>query len=336
MRRLLAALLLAASALPCAHAQTPAPTPGSGQAWPARPVKVIVSQAAGGAPDTICRLVTDRLSKALGQQFVVENRPGSGNIVGAQAAARSAPDGYTIFFATAAALVTNPYTFKSLPYDPIKDFTPVAMVAKGPFFVLAHPSVPVKTLAELVAYDKANPGKLTFATDGPRNFSGMVAAWLNKLMGTQILAVPYANMPQGVQDTLAGRTQLVVLAVPAAAPFIKRGDLRPLAETFARRIPGYEQVPPVAETFPGFEFIGWFAFVAPAGTPADVVQKMNREIDRVLKEPEVSQRLATLGFYTEGGDTPEGTVRARQLGAHRQGNRHAARMRAPPDRGDRE
>jgi tripartite-type tricarboxylate transporter receptor subunit TctC len=293
-------LLLALAFAGAAHAQ---------QSWPARPVKVIVSQAAGGAPDTICRLITDRLSRSLGQQFVVENRPGSGNIVGAQAAARAAPDGYTIFFATAAALVTNPYTFKSLPYDPVKDFTPVAIVAKGPFFVLSHSSVPVKNLKELVAYDKANPGKLAFATDGPRNFSGMVAAWLNKLMGTEILAVPYANMPQGVQDTLAGRTQLVVLAVPAAAPFIKRGELRPLAETFARRIPGYEEVPTVGETFPGFEFIGWFAFVAPAGTPADVVQKANREIDRVLRQPEVKEKLATLGFYTEGGDTPEGTGR---------------------------
>jgi tripartite-type tricarboxylate transporter receptor subunit TctC len=183
------------------------------------------------------------------------------------------------------------------------------MVAKGPFFVLAHPSVPVKTLPELIAYDKANPGKLAFATDGPRNFSGMVAAWLNKLMGTQILAVPYANMPQGVQDTLAGRTQLVVLAVPAAAPFIRRGELRPLAETYARRIPGYEDVPAVAETFPGFEFIGWFSFVAPAGTPADVVQRMNREIDKVLKDPEVNQRMASLGFYSDGADTPEGTGR---------------------------
>jgi tripartite-type tricarboxylate transporter receptor subunit TctC len=305
LHTLIAATLAAGTA--CAHAQST--SAGSGQAWPSRPVKVIVSQAAGGAPDTICRLITDRLGRALGQQFVVDNRPGSGNIIGAQAAARSAPDGYTLFFATAAALVTNPYTFKSLPYDPIKDFTPVATVAKGPFFVLAHPGVPVKNLAELVAYDKANPGKLAFATDGPRNFSGMVAAWLNKLMGTQILAVPYANMPQGVQDTLAGRTQLVVLAVPAAAAFIKRGDLRPIAETFARRIPGYESVPPIAETYPGFEFIGWFAFVAPVGTPADVVQKMNRAIDKVLQDPEVSQRLATLGFYTEGGDTPEGTGR---------------------------
>jgi len=289
--------LLASSAQ--IHAQSAA------QSWPARPIKVIVSQAAGGAPDIICRLVTDRLSRALGQQLVVENRPGSGNVVGAQAAARSAPDGYTFFFATAAALVTNPYTFKSLPYDPARDFVPVAMIAKGPFFVMAHPSVPAKTLAELIAYDKANPGKLSFATDGPRNFSGILAAWLNQLAGTQILAVPYATMPQGVQDTVAGRTQLAVLAVPAAAPFIKRGDLRPLAVSFARRIPGYEDVPTIAETFPGFEFIGWFSFVAPAGTPHEIVQRMNRETDRILKDQEVAQRLANLGFYTEGAETPE-------------------------------
>ncbi|MGB7542110.1 MAG: tripartite tricarboxylate transporter substrate binding protein [Burkholderiales bacterium] len=278
------------------------------QTWPARPIKVIVSQAAGGAPDIICRLITDRLTRAMDQQVVVENRPGSGNVVGAQAAARAAPDGYTFFFATAAALVTNPYTFKSLPYDPARDFVPVAMIAKGPFFVMAHPGVPAKTLAELIAYDKANPGKLAFATDGPRNFSGILAAWLNKLAGTQILTVPYATMPQGVQDTVAGRTQLAVLAVPAAAPFIKRGALRPLAVSYARRIPGYEDVPTIAETFPGFEFIGWFAFVAPAGTPREIVQRMNREVDRILKDPEIGQRLANLGFYTEGAETPEGVA----------------------------
>ena len=305
LRRLLVLVLLAASVQ--ADAQTAA------QTWPTRPIKVIVSQAAGGAPDIICRLITDRLTRALGQQVVVENRPGSGNVVGAQAAARSAPDGYTYFFATAAALVTNPYTFKSLPYDPARDFAPVAMIAKGPFFVMAHPSVPATTLAELLAYDKANPGKLSFATDGPRNFSGILAAWLNQLGGMQILTVPYATMPQGVQDTVAGRTQLAVLAVPAAAPFIKRGALRPLGVSFARRIPGYEDVPTIAETFPGFEFIGWFAFVAPAGTPREIVQRMNHEVDRILKDQEVGQRLANLGFYTEGAGTPEalaGFVRA--------------------------
>lgn len=277
------------------------------QSWPNKPVKLIVSQAAGGAPDIVARLVSDRLSRMWAQQVLVENRPGSGNVIGAQLAARAAPDGYTLFFATAAALVTNPYTFKTLPYDPARDFVPVGMVGKAPFFVLVHPSVPAKTLSELIALEKSQPGKLTYATDGPRNFSGLVAAWLNKLGGMNILQVPYATMPQGVQDTVAGRTQVVILAIPVAAPQIQRGALRPLAFTSAKRAPGYEDVPTVAETFPGFDFVGWFAFVAPTGTPQDVIRRVNRDLDTVLKDPEIVQRLRSMGIFTDGADTPEGT-----------------------------
>src|SRR5262245_60685154 len=219
------------------------------QTWPARPIKFVVSQAAGGTPAIICRLITEKLSRALGQQVVVENRPGAGNVIGAQAAARSAPDGYTFFFATAAALVTNPYTFKALPYDPLKDFVVMAKVVEGPFVVLAHPGVAAKTLPEVVALAKAQPGKLSFATDGPRNFSGMIAAWLNKLGGTDIPQIPYSAMPQGIQDALAGRVQLIILAIPSAASAIASGGLRPLATTMAQRVPGYENVPTVGETF---------------------------------------------------------------------------------------
>jgi tripartite-type tricarboxylate transporter receptor subunit TctC len=277
------------------------------QGWPSKPIRFIVTQAAGGTPDIICRMIGDRLSRALGQQVVVENRPGAANTIGTQAAARAAPDGYTFLFATAASLVTNPYTFKSLPYDPAADFVAVGMVAKGPFIVLAHPSVPAKTLAELYAHDKANPGKLTFATDGPKNFSGIIAAWLNKLGGADILQVPYATMPQGVQDTLAGRVQLTVLAVPSAAPHIASGALRPLAVTSFRRLSNYPEVPPISETFAGVEVIGWFIIAAPAGTPAEVVTRMNRELDQILKDPEIAGKLATVGFFTEGAETPEAT-----------------------------
>jgi len=286
-------------ALSCAFGEAGA------QSWPARPIRVIVSFAAGSAPDIICRFVTDRLSRAVGQSIVVDNRPGSGNIIAAQAAARSAPDGYNFFCATAATLVSNPHTFKSLPYDPVKDFAPVAMIAKGPFFVLVHPSVPATTLAELAAYDKANPGKLTFATDGLRNFTGMMAAWLNKISGMSILTVPYASMPLGIQDTVTGRTQVTILAVPAAAPRIRNAELRPLGASFAQRVPGYENVPAIAETYPGFELVGWFLMVAPAGTPSQIVQRVNREMDRILKDPETAQRLRGLGFFTEGAETPE-------------------------------
>src|SRR3954462_431945 len=277
------------------------------QSWPSRPVRLIVSQAAGGTPDIVARLLAERLGNALGQPMVVENRPGSANRVGAQAAARATPDGYTLFFATAAALVTNPYTFKSLPYDPVKDFAPIGMAGKAMFLVLAHPSVPAKTIQELVALDRAEPGKLAFATDGPRNFSGMVAAWLNKVGGTHFLVVPYNAMPQGLQDTVAGRTQLVILAIPSAAPFMKRGELRALGISSATRAPGYEDIAPVAETFPGFDLVGWFAFVAPAGTPREVVQRTNHELDRILRDADVVQRLRAFGFYTEGAGTPEST-----------------------------
>jgi tripartite-type tricarboxylate transporter receptor subunit TctC len=282
-------------------------TPASAQSWPDRPIKIIVSQAAGGTPDLICRIISDKLSALLGQRVFVENRPGGANVVGATAAAHAAPDGYTLFFATAAALVSNPHTFKTLPYDPVKDFTAVSMVAKNPFLILAIPSLPANNLPELIAYDKANPGKLTFATDGPRNFSGILATWLNKVTGADILQVPYATMPQGVQDTLAGRTQLTILSPPSAAPHIASGALKPLAISWTKRLPQYAQVPSISEAYPGVELTGWFVIAAPAGTPADVITRLNQEMDKVLKTPDMVKRLADVGFFTEGAETPEAT-----------------------------
>ena len=280
-------------------------TPAGAQSWPDRPIKIIVSQAAGGTPDLICRIISDKLSTLLGQRVFVENRPGGANVVGATAAAHAAPDGYTLFFATAAALVSNPHTFKTLPYDPVKDFTAVSMVAKNPFLILANPSLPANNLPELIAYDKANPGKLTFATDGPRNFSGILATWLNKVTGADILQVPYATMPQGVQDTLAGRTQLTILSPPSAAPHIASGALKPLAISWTKRLPQYAQVPSISEAYPGVELTGWFVIAAPAGTPADVITRLNQEMDKVLKTPDMVKRLADVGFFTEGAETPE-------------------------------
>jgi tripartite-type tricarboxylate transporter receptor subunit TctC len=278
------------------------------QNWPDRPIKMISSQAAGGATDVICRIVAEQLSRRLGQQVVVENRPGGGNVIGTQAAARSAPDGYTLFFATGAALVADPYTYKSLPYDPTKDFVVISRVAEVPFMVLAHPSVPANNLAELIALAKSQHDKLSIATDGPRRFSGMIVAWLNKLAGTSIAQVPYTAMPQGVQDTIAGRVQLVILAVPAAAGPIAAGSLRPLAVTALRRLPGQHQnVPTIAETFPGFDFTGWFVMAAPTGTPADIQTRVNREIDGILKDPAVVERIRGIGFNTEGGGTQQDT-----------------------------
>src|SRR4051794_14300676 len=164
------------------------PITAGAQSWPTKPIRFIVSQAAGGTPDILCRYVTERISRRLGQQIIVENRPGGANSIAAQAVARSAPDGYTFFWATAAALVTNPHTFKSLPYA-LKDFAPVGKVAEGPFLVLVNKDVPAASLPQLVELAKRSPGQLTFATDGPRNFSGMLAAWIGKLSGAEFVQV---------------------------------------------------------------------------------------------------------------------------------------------------
>jgi tripartite-type tricarboxylate transporter receptor subunit TctC len=290
VRWLLPALLLAAH-------------PAQAQKWPDRPIKFISSQAAGGGTDLIGRIVADQLSNRVGQPVVYENRPGGGNKIGTEAAAHAAPDGYTYFYATAAALVVDPYTFKSLPYDPIKDFTVISRIAEVSFMVLAHPDVPAKNLPELFAYAKANPGKVAVATDGARRFSGMVAAWLNKLAGTDISYVPYTQMTQGIQDVLAGRVQLVIIAVPAAKGHVAAGKLRPLAVTSLKRLPEYPNVPAVAETFAGFDFAGWFALAAPSAVPREIIERVHNEVNGILRDPAVSSKLKGMGFVPYGGGT---------------------------------
>jgi tripartite-type tricarboxylate transporter receptor subunit TctC len=275
------------------------------QEWPARPVKFIVSQPPGTSPDIAARFLADRLSRLLAQPVVVENRPGGQNVVGAQAAAKSPADGYTYFFATTAAIVSNPFTFKALPYDPARDFTPVAMIAKSPMVIAVNPGVAAKSLAELVALDKAQPGRLAAANEGAKTFSGMMGQMLNQTAGMRLLQVPYNGVSPAIQDTIAGRTQVVLVSSAALLPFLKRGDLRPLAVSAGKRVRGLEEVPTLAETYPGFEYVGWFALLAPTGTPVAIVQRMNREMDRVLTDPEIAQRLFDLGLVNEGAGTPE-------------------------------
>lgn len=270
-----------------------------------RPVKFILSQSPGTSPDITARFLADRLGRLWGQQVVIENRPGGQNVPGAQAAARSPADGYTYFYATTAAIVSNPFTFKALPYDPEKDFVPVAMIAKSPMVIAVNPGVPAKTLAELVALDKSQPGKLAAANEGAKTFSGMMSQMLNKTAGVQLLQVPYNGVSPAIQDTIAGRTQVVLVSSAALLPFLKRGDLRPLAVSAGRRVRGLEDVPTLAETYPGFEYVGWFALLAPAGAPAAALQRVNRDLDRVLADPEVAQRLYDLGLVNEGAGTPE-------------------------------
>jgi tripartite-type tricarboxylate transporter receptor subunit TctC len=195
--------------------------------------------------------------------------------------------------------VINPYTFKALPYDPKKDFVPVGMVGQSGFVVAVNPSTGFTNIGDLVAYAKANPDKLSVATEGPKTFSGMMASMLASTAGVKMVAVPYSGVQPGILDTIAGRTQLTVQAVAATRAHLQRGALRPLAVTTAKRLPGLDQVPTVAETYPGFEYSGWQAVVAPKGTPVDALRRFSADLAGVLSDPDMVKRLFDLGVIAE-------------------------------------
>jgi tripartite-type tricarboxylate transporter receptor subunit TctC len=265
----------------------------------------ILSQPPGSSPDISARLVADGLSKAWNQQVVVDNRPGGQNVIGAVAAAKSAPDGYSYYFATTAALISNPLTFKSLPYNPEHDFVPVAMIGKSPMVIAVNKAVPAKTIAELVALDKKEPGKLAAANEGTKTFGGMMSQLLNVATGMRLLQVPYNGVAPALQDTVVGRTQVVLVSSAAMSPYLKRGDLRAIAVTAGKRVSGLEGVPTMAESYPGFEYVGWFALVAPTGTPEPIVRKVNADVNAVLAKEDIQKRLLDLGAINEGPGTPE-------------------------------
>lgn len=269
-----------------------AQSPGN---WPDKPVKFVLSQPPGSGPDNVARLLGERLAKSLGQAIVIENKPGGQNIIGAQAAARAPADGYTFYFATTAALVTNKYLFKTLPYDPEKDFVPVAFIAKSPFAVLVRAESPMASMQDLINRSKAEPGKVSLANEGPRTFGGIIARVINARTQMQANLVSYASVGVSVQDVIGGHADAVVADMASTAQLVRQGRLRYLAVTSAQRVAGWEQVPALAELLPSFEMTGWFALVAPTGTPAAVIQRMNKEVDTLLADADVVQRMATIG-----------------------------------------
>ena len=250
--------------------------------------------------DIVARVISGPLARELGQQVLVDNRAGDATL-GAQAAARAQADGYTYLLAPASVLAVDQYMAKILPYSPEDDFASVAMVGSIPFALIANPKLNVNTLAELIALAKANPGKLAFASPGPRTLPGMLGETLKIRAGVSLLQVPY----KGVQDTIAGRIQLAIQGIPAIAAVVQRGQLRALAVSSPRRIPELPEVATFSETLPGFEFNGWFAVVAPTGTPRAAIERMNLEFNRVLLDGVMEQRLRALGLYTEGTGAPE-------------------------------
>ena len=269
--------------------------------WPNRPIKWIVSQPAGAGPDILARYIADQLARNWGSAVVVENRPGGQNVIGTQAAARSAPDGYNFFYATTAAMVTNGFTFKTLPFDLEKDFIPVALLGRSPFVLAAQPNTGIQSLADLIARAKAQPEKLTIATEGPKTFSGMLADTVASMAGIRLTHVPYTKAPEAIQDVLGGRIDLICLPDAALSAYIANNQIKPLAVSTAQRVPNLPQVPSLSDTFPGFEYAGWNGLFAPANTPAEVVARVNRDIQALLRQPEVVQRLAALGSIADSG-----------------------------------
>ena len=270
------------------------------QAWPDKPIKWVLSQPAGSGPDNVARVLTDRLAKSWGQGVVIENKPGGQNIIGAQLAARAPADGYNFYFATTAALVTNPLLFKTLSYDPVKDFVPVAFIARSPFAVLVRSDSPITSFDDLVARSKAAPGRLSLGNEGPRTFSGMIARLINARTQAGANLVAYASVGVGTQDLMGGHIDAMVADLASTAPLARQGRLRPLATTAGTRVAGWDTVPALAEKLPGFDMVGWFVVVAPAGTPAAVVERCNRDINALLADKDVAERIAAIGPLVDG------------------------------------
>jgi tripartite-type tricarboxylate transporter receptor subunit TctC len=277
---------------------------GPAQAWPDRPIKLLLSQPAGSGPDAVARLLGDRVARSLGQPIVIDNRPGGQNTIGATAAARAPADGYTFYLATLAALITNVYMFKDLSYDPRKDFAPVGMIGIVPFGLVVPAASPIGGLDDFIARAKAAPGKLALANEGPKTFGGMIARLLNNRAGIDTNLVAFSSAATAVTDTVAGQTDAGLTDVPSTAALVAAGKLRMLAVTSANRVPTLPTVPALAERLPGFAYVGWLAVVAPTGTPSDVVERFNRALDTALRDPEIAGRLRAIGPVTDGAGTP--------------------------------
>ncbi len=274
--------------------------------YPTRPVRFIVPFAPGGSTDTLARTLAQRLTDALGQQVVVDNRSGGNGNIGTEIVARAVPDGHTIVLGYIANLGIGPSLYAKLPFDPVKDFAPVTLLAVAPNILVAHPSLPVKNVRELVAYAKAHPQKVNYASAAVASLGHLAGELLNSSAGIRMQHVPYKGSGQAVIDLLAGQVQIMFSGMSSVMPHIKAGKLRPLAVTGAQRSPATPEVPTIAEAgYPGFEASAWYSVMAPAGTSKTVVMRLNGEILRALKIPEVKERLENVGFELVGSSPDE-------------------------------
>jgi tripartite-type tricarboxylate transporter receptor subunit TctC len=273
-----------------------AATQAFAQQYPAKPVRLILPFPPGGSTDLLGRTLAEKLGESLGQSVVPENRPGAGGNIGAEAAARSAPDGYTLVLC-APSLAISPSLYSKLNYDPLRDLVPVALVANIPNLFVLHPSVPARSLAELTQYARDNPGKLNFGTGGPGTSNQLAADMFRSLTKTNVVLVPYKGAETALLGLLAGQVQMVVIGPPAAAPHLRSGKLRALAVLAKERYAGLPDVPTAAESgMPEFEVDTWYGVLAPAGTPREIVARLNAELTRLMQSQDMRDRLATMGI----------------------------------------
>jgi tripartite-type tricarboxylate transporter receptor subunit TctC len=268
--------------------------PASAQSWPAKPVRLVVTFPSGGAPDILARLFSEKAQ--LGQPVVVDNKPGAGGNIGADFVAKSAGDGYTLVLGTVGTHSINGALYDKMPYDMVKNFSPVSLIASAPNLLVVNNNVPVKTVPEFVAYLKANPDKLSFGSPGVGTSVHVSGELFKSMTGTTMTHVPYKGRQYAIPDLVGGSIQLMFDNMPSALPMAREGKIRAIAVTTAKRSSAAPDIPTVAESIPGFEATTWFAMLAPAGTPKPVIDKLNAEVLRVFRLPEVGERLRTLGL----------------------------------------
>jgi tripartite-type tricarboxylate transporter receptor subunit TctC len=282
-----------------------APAVVQAQSYPSKPIRLIIPFPPGGSTDILGRSVAQKLSEAWGQQIIVDNRGGAGGTIGADLAAKAPADGYTLLMGHIGTLAVNVTLYPKLTYDPVKDFTPVSMVALVPNVLVVHPSLPVKTVTELIAYAKANPGRLNYSSGGNGSAAHLAVEYFKLQTQTDIVHVPYKGTGPSVTDLIAGQVSLTMTGAPAVMPHVQSGRIRALGVSSPQRVPALPQIPTVAESgVPGFDATQWYGVVAPAGTPKDIVAKLNAEIRKIMQSKEMLDRLATEGAIAAPG-TPE-------------------------------
>jgi len=276
------------------------------QSYPVKPVRIIVGFVPGGGNDVISRLVAQKLSMAFGRQFVVENRPGAGGTIGAELAAKSPPDGYTLFLAGVATHAINPNLQKNIPYDPVRDFDAVCLMATAPTLLAVHPSLPSRTVKQFIALAKSRPGEINYASSGHGSSSQLAAELFKSLTGTNMQHVPYKGIGLALNDLLSGQVQVMFNAAAALLPHTKSGRMRALGLGALQRVPAIGDIPTIAESgVPGYQAGSWYGFVAPAGTPRAIIDSLSRETAAAIRSPEIASKLTAEAVLVIGSSPEE-------------------------------